>query len=213
MTCALTQPQPAVRHRHAGHPGFTLLEVLVVLIVLGLVLATLSQGVRLGLRAKVAEAGVEIRTGEMEATVRTLRTLFARAMPGDPGAPEPVFIGTAHAVTFVTRLPEGSGDWRESDVTLSVGGGRRLELLRRPHYRRWIVTPPAPASSTVLEGVERLDLDFWQSGPDSSGGGWVSGWQGANLPRLVRLRIVFAPGDRRHWPDIIIAPVRSMLKP
>ncbi len=208
VTCPRTE-RASTKGRHAAAAGFTLIEVLVALALLGLVLAVLTEGMRLGLRARRADALVEARAAEMEAASRALRLLFAHAEPGDLASPEAAFIGTEHAVSFVSRLPEGRTVARTADVALAVNAARRLELRWRPHVRRWIATPPPPEADTLLEGVERLDLAYWQSAE----GRWVPDWRGLEPPRIVRLHIVFPAGDRRHWPDLIVAPVRRVVRP
>jgi hypothetical protein len=38
---------------------------------------------------------------------------------------------------------------------------------------------------------------------------WRDRWNGPALPELVRIRIVFSHGEGRHWPDIVVAPLRA----
>jgi general secretion pathway protein J len=206
---------PPVRPTHGDDRGMTLLELLVMLVVLGLLLVTLTQGIRLGLGARMIDARMQTGAGDLEATARLLRQLIARAAPGDPSTPDPAFVGTAHAASFITTLPAGFGQAakNEADVSLHVGAGHQLELRWRPHYRRWIAAPPPPVAAAVLDGVERLDLSFWQPQPGSAGGSWLSGWAAPNPPGLVRLHLVFPPGDARHWPDIVVAPMREAPQP
>jgi general secretion pathway protein J len=199
--------QPA----RGNHHGFTLLELMVVLVVLGLLLVSLTQGTRLGLRARQLDAGTQAGSAELETTAHLLRALIARAVPGDPVTREAAFIGTAHSAAFATTLPAGLGSagTGEAEVSLEVGAAHRLELRWRPRYRRWIATPPPPQTAPLLAGVERLDLSFWQSRPGTAGGSWLQSWTAPNLPDLVRVHLVFPPDDRRHWPDIVVAPMRE----
>ena len=64
-----------------------------------------------------------------------------------------------------------------------------------------------PQENELLQGVDHLDLSYLR--PASSGGGWLDKWTGPTLPELVRIHIVFRKGDRRHWPDIVAAPMRE----
>jgi general secretion pathway protein J len=186
-----------------------LLELLVTLVVLGLLLVTLSQGVRFGLRAQQIEGGIVTGATDLEATSRVLRRLLAQALPGDPSGQGTVFAGTAHAVSFTTRLPDGFGAaaTKQADVSLLVADGHHLALRWRPHYRRWIATPPPPATQPLLDGVERLDVAFW------NGESWSAAWSAPDPPKLVRLHVVFSAGEPRHWPDIIAAPMQSFPRP
>jgi general secretion pathway protein J len=201
--------QAVTNRRQTTAGGFTLPEVLVALALLGLVLTMLTGAIRLGLGSRQTTAEVDARASEMEAAVRAMRLVFARAEPGDLNAPEPVFVGTEHAVSFVSQVPDGRDGLRTADVRLFVSAARRLELSWRPHARRWLVTPPLPGADPLLDGVEQLDLAYWQE----AGGRWVTGWRDIEPPRLVRLRVIFPAGDHRHWPDIIAAPARQAIRP
>jgi general secretion pathway protein J len=197
------------RRRNAG--GFTLLEVLVALVVLGLLLATLAQGMRVGLGAMTVGQRVGASADGLETTERTLRQLLGRTTPPDPATQDRAFTGLEHGTAFTTTLPQGLGtpEPLEADVSLLVVDGHHLVLRWRPHHRNWIVPPPPPATVALQDGVERLELAYFQPGGDGRGGRWLSSWRGPDLPRLVRIRVVFAAGDRRHWPEIVVATMRE----
>lgn len=200
-----------MRHRIARQRGFTLLEVLVTLVVLGLLMVTLSEGVRAGLKAWALEGRMGLQASGLETTDRALRQLIERASPEDTQSNDAGLIGNAHTLSLTTTLPEGYGapSTHEADVTLVVAAGHRLELLWRPHYSRWIVPPPPPSAITLADGVQQLDLGYWQPGSGSQQGRWLATWPARTFPPLVRLRIVFPSGDARRWPDIVVAPMRE----
>jgi general secretion pathway protein J len=204
-----------MRYRTAPQSGFTLLELLVTLVVLGLLMVTLTQGVRTGLQAWAMESRMGLRSTGIETTDRTLRQLIGQASPGEPRSRDPALTGAAHALSFVTTLPEGFGalSTHEADVTLLVTSGHRLELLWRPHYRRWIVPLPPPSTVVLLDDVQALDVGYWQPAPAPRQGSWLAVWTAHELPPLVRLRIVFPEGSQRHWPDIVIATMRELPSP
>jgi general secretion pathway protein J len=201
-----------MRDRAARQDGFTLLEVLATLVVLGLLMVTISEGVRVGLKAWALEGHTDQQAGKLETTDRALRQLIERALPTDPQAGDG-FFGNSHELSFATILPEGYGapSTHEADVTLLVAPSHRLVLLWRPHFSRWIVSPPPPSAIPLVEGVQQLDFAYWQPATESQQGRWLSAWPTRSLPSLVRLRIVFPPGDARHWPDIVVAPMRDRL--
>ncbi len=125
--------------------GFTLLELLVMLVVLGLLMVSLAQGTRLGLRARQIDTGMQTGAAELETTARVMRQLIARAEPSDPTGQEAAFVGTEHAASFVTTLPAGfaAATTSEADVSLGVGAGASagtalaaaLPALARPAAR------------------------------------------------------------------------------
>ncbi|HUB10525.1 MAG TPA: prepilin-type N-terminal cleavage/methylation domain-containing protein [Acetobacteraceae bacterium] len=206
---------PATRHRILDQDGFTLLEVLVTLVVLGLLTVTLMQGVRVGLQAWALADRLDQPASGLETTDRTLRHLFELASPGEIRSRQPPLTGTGHALSFVTMLPQGFGARMTdmADVELRVASGHRLVLLWRPHYRRWIVAPPPPSAVTLLDGVERLDVAYWQPPSGPQHGGWMTAWTARELPPLVRLHITFLSGSKRNWPDIVVAPMRELPSP
>lgn len=193
--------------------GFTLLEVLVALVVFGLLMGALTQGVRFGLNAWQMQARALTRRGDLDAVDRTLRTLIAAAVPGDFAGSPVNFVAGEHRLEFTTALPISAdpAGGRTADVTLAVDTTHRLQLLWTPHDGRPIGPQHPPASALLLDGVDHLDLAYWQ--PSSSGGAWLRGWDAGTLPSLVRIRIVFAAGDGRHYPDIVVAPRRDRWLP
>ncbi len=186
--------------------GFTLLELLVAVAVLGMLIVLLNQGVAFGLRATSMQGRVDERQGDLEAVDRALRQLVGRA---DPGVfPEPATLrGTAESISMVTELPNPVDGQRERvEATIGVSGGQ-LRLRWRPRRHAEAFGPPPPARDLVLlTGVSALQLGY------ASGDGWKSSWTGERLPGLVRLKIVFAD-KARHWPPIVAAPMREALEP
>ena len=190
--------------------GFTLLEVLVALAVLGLLVLGLSQGVRAGLALRQAQDRHLGNTAELDATMRLLRRTLSRlpALPdgnallaSDAGD---AFAGEADRVSFVGDLPTGFGAARRADMTLIVRDGMLL-LSWVPHRHAVAPAAPSAAETVLLRGVERLDLAYWGS-PDGEPAGWQARWAGPAAPELIRLRLRFQRGDPRHWPDLIVAP-------
>ncbi len=190
-----------------GDHGFTLLELLVALVVLGFVLAGLSGGVRYGLRAADTQARTLAERAELDAVDRALRRLIEQMDPGTArdGAG---FGGSAGRLVFVSELPAASGlPTRHADIALGLDGARRLVLRATPHSPgRPFGPPPLPVEEELLRDVDHVEFSYL--GRDA-GASWASAWSGKELPAVIRLRVVFPPGDRRHWPDIIASPRRE----
>lgn len=186
--------------------GFTLLEILVALVVLGFLMLGLSQGTRFGLQALTAQGRLLDERAELDAVDRTLRRLIERMDPGGPNQ-APKIEGGRGALAFTSELPAAaSGAARLADVAVMLNGGRLvLRWTPRVNAVRF-GPPPAPQEAELLRGVERLDLAYWPPPPAS---GWVDAWTEESLPQLVRIRLVFPQGDRRRWPDIVAAPLRE----
>lgn len=190
------------RARRAG-AGFTLLETLVALVLLGLLAAGLAQGVQFGFTAWNAQER-SAGSGDLDAADRALRELVRHvALP--EGAHEPGLLGAGHRFLCVTSLPDAVAmPGGLVDAFVGVDGAHRLMLRWTPHLHARLLAPrPLPQEAELLQGVERLDIAYW---PSTGNGAWSSAWGSTDLPALLRIRLVFAPSDRRHWPDIIVAP-------
>ena len=184
--------------------GFTLIEVVIALTVLGFLFVGLVQGVRFGLVAWSAEMR---RTGggdDLRTVDNTLRHVIEGMDPGDD-LNRARFVATSDWLDCITALPYASGaaPSRRMRATLRVDADHRLVLRWSPSVRarRLRPQPAAPTETELLRGVSHIELAFWRPGGD-----WVGSWQSADLPALVRVRLRFPPGDPRRWPDIVAAP-------
>lgn len=188
-----------MRHREGG---FTLLELLVALVVFGFLIAGLSQGVQFGLQAWSRQSRAIDASGGLDAVDRALRGLIARLDPADAVG------GRAHALAFTSALPMAANlPAREADVLLAVDAAHHLALRWLPHLHAVRFSPPPPPQVTqMLDGIERIDIAYW---PRTGDGGWQDEWNANLPPALIRIRLIFPPGDARHWPDIVAAPMRD----
>lgn len=190
-----------------GPAGFTLIEVLVALAVLGFLMLGLSQGLRFGLAAWDGQARLLGRGGDLDTADRTLRRVVTQLVPtDDPQAPG--LRGTAQGFEAVTELPVTAAlPTRRASVALGVDRGGRLVLRWMPYLHARRLGPPPPAEeSELLRNMAQVELGYWSA---AAGGGWMSSWARMDLPELVRIRLVFARGDPRRWPDIVAAPMRE----
>lgn len=194
--------------------GFTLIEILVVLIVVGLLMATLAQGTQFGLRAWQSQAKMIAERGDLDAVDRSLRTMIERMSPGSYRNEAPVLAGNTRSVAFRTELPMGAGALasREAEITIAVDAAHRLQLLWRPYYRHPVGPLAPPGQAVLLEGVDHIEIAYFQLGAGPEGGTWLSAWNTSGLPKLIRIRILFDNVRRARWPDIVAAPRRDGLK-
>jgi general secretion pathway protein J len=196
--------------RSASSAGFTLLEILVALVVFGFVMIGLTQGVQFGLHARAVQARTVDTRSALETTDRVLRNLIEQMDPGSTDQPATV-AGSEHSLRFATILPNGETglNVRPIDAALLVDGAHRLVLRWTPRLHAVRFGPPPRATDSALLGsVDHVDFAYWE--PSRNGGGrWVANWSASSLPALVRIRIVFGKGDRRHWPEMIVVPMRQ----
>jgi general secretion pathway protein J len=192
--------------------GFTLLEILIALIVLGLLMLGLSQGVRASLDLRQAQNRRLGIGSELDATQRLLRSVLGKL----PLAPDgdrlvgtndtPAFRGVANRVDFVGELPTGLGGNHPANMSLFVQN-ERLVLSWTPYrHERRLAPPPTPMEIVLLPGVETLELAYWPASVNGQPASWQSQWERPVAPVLMRVRLVFDEPHRRSWPDLIVAP-------
>jgi general secretion pathway protein J len=195
-----------------GGTGFTLLEVMVVLVLLGLLLAALTQGLRFGMSAWDLQDAQVARIEGLDATDRALRNLIEHMETGEHRSDQKGIVTTRAQMTFVGTLPEAAAVDRRAEMTLMLAKGGRLVLRWRPLRHEKLFGPPPEIQETLLlDGVETMDIAYWRAAPSGARGEWVGQWTQPGIPRLVRIRLGFPAGDRRHWPDIVIAPIIERL--
>ena len=192
--------------RNASPPardaGFTLLEIVVALVVLGILLVTLSRGTQFGLAAFDRQDRMIAVGGRLEAVDRTLRRLIVQLDPGTATDGATV-VGARHELVFRSRLPLGETGTL-ADLRLSVDDAHHLVLAWLPHrHAKAVGAAPKPNREMLLDDVDAVNLDYWD------GGAWRSQWKEVTPPPLIRIRIVFPDGDPRRWPDIVAAPARD----
>jgi general secretion pathway protein J len=194
--------RPHIANGH-GQAGFTLLELMVALVVLGFLMVGLTEGSRFGFRAWKHQSDMIADHDQMDAIDRTLRQLLTQVQmrpATEPG--ELAFTGTLPAAVALGT--------RRADMSLLVDKDHQLVLQWTPHRHEIPFSgPPLPTTTILLRDVGRMDVGYWHGG-DPSNAGDQSGWNdqaNANeTPKLIKLTIQFPPGDRRNWPPIVISP-------
>jgi general secretion pathway protein J len=196
----------STRRRDAG---FTLLEILVVLVVIGLMIVGLTQGVRLGLQAVDRQSTALAVRADLDGVDRVLRDLVTHIDPG--GGRSPVMVeGAKDQFHFISRLPGPVALLtRRSEMTLLVDDDHRLVLRWRPAlHETSFVDPPDPTDTVLLDKVDKIEFSYWAPDDGSNEGpGWREEWNSPYVPFVVKIHIDFPEGDRRHWPDILVAPL------
>ncbi len=185
--------------------GFTLLEVLVVLLILGLIVSGLAGGTRLGLAALGAQSRAAAEYQDLEPVDRALRRIVENiALPADDR--KPGLVGDPAGFACLTTASVGDGLPSRVDALVASDAAHRLVLRWSPHlHAERIVPRPAPAEEVLLQGIDRLEVSYLS--PDRSG--WLRSWSRTDLPALIRIQLLFGPGDPRHWPPIIMAIQRG----
>lgn len=177
--------------------GFTLIEMLVTVTLLSLVVLVLFGGLRFGVRAWDGAQAHGEGMDELRVVQGVLRREIEGAYPrrdmSDPSHPVLDFAGGADRMRFVGPVPLAAGGGTRETITLAGapdGKARQLTL-----------EAGGAAPAALLRNVAHVQFSYFDAKR------WTDTWTDTQaLPRLVRLRIAFRPGDRRQWPDLIVAP-------
>jgi general secretion pathway protein J len=201
-------PQADDRRPTTDH-GFTLIEVIVALVVLGFLLAGLAQATRFGISAWGLETRKAENAASLERMDRVLRNLIEQASPPAAADDKP-FTGQEHRIVFMTLLPDEpeAEPYRRAQVSVGVDDHHRLVLRWQPHPVALLLGVQPPVQEVVLaDGMERIDLAYRQAAGD--GGKWSKTWADSGLPSVVQIHFVLSSGHHR-WPDM---QVPTMLDP
>jgi general secretion pathway protein J len=191
--------------------GFTLLEMLVSLVVLGFLMVGLARRAS-GLTMWGAQARRVGETADLDAGARVLRRLLSGiSLPPAGGivldaSSAQKFEARPDSLTFAGDLPTGFGTTRRADITLEIDQGRLVLRWAPRRHELSTAPPPEPIETELIRRVERFDLAYWGSPSPDEPAGWQSQWDRRDkIPELIRVRLGFARDDRRHWPDLIAA--------
>ena len=201
------------RRVEGADAGFTLLELLVALALLGLLVPLVFGGLRFAVRASDRAAVVE-QANDVTLVREYLRRQIGTIYPAYPtdGRPAPriAFTGAHDKLAFMAPTPSAAGSAAMSYFVLQLKGARerhRLVLLWRPEFGSG--DSGSLSSETVLaDDVTTLKIAYFGKASLNDPPHWSDVWTGAQrLPELIRIRVGFPEGDRRLWPDLIVAPM------
>ena len=200
--------------------GFTLLELLISITLLGMILVLLFGGLRLGVRSWDA---VQHQVDNLN-TVRSVENCLRHEMEMTrpfrwKGTVQPriAFLGDRYQVSFVSQLPDRIGTGGLYAVKLEIdrgNGGKRLiwkHLPLTPQMQDFSALSQAPERVLVgpeLSSVGDIWLTYYGRENDNAAPRWTDQWESdAGLPLLIRIQVQFADGA--EWPDFVVAPLMT----
>lgn len=204
----------------SGDVGFTLIEVIVSLAILGLILAMLPGAFQLGRRAWETTTRID-RTDHAAASRSFLEQRLTEAMPVSiadaTGERQLGFTGDARRMMFVAPSasgPAGGGLYR-FELTVEPGTSGDALVLRQS----LAAAPPRPVGQeqgaderrVLFDGPRGLSFRYFGAIRDDAERTWNTEWRSRNaLPELVELSadgVTTAPATQgtTAWQPLVVA--------
>jgi general secretion pathway protein J len=223
--------RPAMCRADRARAGYTLIEFVIALTLVGLIMVLITGGIFLGARTWDAVDAKAESVSETRQALEFLRRQLTAARGLRHQLPEEdalLFWGNRQMLEWVAPLPPYVGNGGLSVMRLSVvGEAPRRQLL----FEHWFFHPKtltgeagaAPiwtplVATRVTDGevdagiygrhvliAQLQDFELAYFGAAERGGAlrWFSQWEGIDaLPRLVKIRLRQADED---WPDMVVA--------
>lgn len=169
--------------------GFTLLEVLVVLSLLGVLLMLIAGAITGANRAMAKAERYSTRLDEVRSTQNFLRNALGQTLPlsaGTPGVKQsPVFVGEPQSLSFYAPLVAslGGGLYRYS-VTLAAD--QRLQVSLQRLQDQGLL--PAGEPQVLLHQVRSVRFSYRGISPQGTASDWLEHWPWpGRLPESVRI--------------------------
>lgn len=193
--------------------GFTLLEVLLAVILLGLLIAGAYSGIRASAHAmRAGEASIE-RTDRLRTAQEFLRRQISHIMPLQFARDEStgaihVFDGNARMLRFVAPMPGYLSHGGPYVQTLELAPGKDGLQLRFSDVMLNGYDPDKSASDpantvVLLDHIADGRFEYRSLDVDGNLTDWSSDWRDPEItPLMVRVDLTMQPGVQAPWPTL-----------
>ncbi len=188
--------------------GFTLLELLIAMTLLGMLMALFSGSVQLGTRVWERSKVSLDETSNGQVLSNFLRDRIEQAVPltrFTSDASEPIFEGTSDRLRMVSRMPISLGDnlylieLEHVDDQASDGINGRLVLRWRRHNQETQQDWENFNERTLSSEVADLSISYFGEGAGGTPAAWHQQWWDIErLPALIKIDLAFSR-DRPNW--------------
>lgn len=207
----------SVSNEAASERGFTLMELLVAMTLLGILMTALFGSLQLGTRVWEVSEKVLDESEQTQVIRGFLRGRFEQALPmtlvQDKDQAVTIFKGERTALRFASSMPISVG----ADVfvlELSLKSRQTLDS-RKDLVLRWRSFDPVRGTESeqaserfMIEDVHDIAFGYFGATEDGLSPSWSTVWQDqALLPNLIRIDIQFPANDQRRWPPLIVSPM------
>jgi general secretion pathway protein J len=196
--------------------GFTLIELVIAITLMGLVLVALYGGLRLGLNSWDSGEQRAEAVNRLRAAQEFLRRQLTQSMTvyqiNDQQAQTAVFVGRPDRIEFIAPMLTHFGQGGLYRIRVETGDGRLW--LRWRAYDRADPDAGVEQETVLLNKVTAVEWGYFGPEPDGEPGQqpsqpsrWYSEWpSGKQRPQLVRLNLKLG-GE--PWPDLVTALVEG----
>lgn len=200
---------PTLPGSRADQSGFTLLELVIAITLMGLLLVVLYSGLRLGLNSSESGGQRAEATDRLRLVHEFLRRQLTQSMtvyqPNEQKEQVVVFAGQPNSVEFVAPMLTQLGQGGLYRVKVGLADGR-LQVRWRL-YQSDDPNAGTEQQKVLLEGVSRIEWAYFGSEreDDPEPPRWRSEWSSPQRrPSLVRLNL---HQSQQAWPDLVVALV------
>jgi general secretion pathway protein J len=198
--------------KNSACQGFTLIELLIALTLLGLILSLLLGGFRVGISAWRSGGHRMAQSNQISAVQDLLRSEISQArmllLGNGISQASQTFKGSPRELEFAAPLPAhmgAGGYYLFSLYAREIRGRLGLALGWRIYRPDMFVAGRHEhgEEAVLLDDIRGIAFSYYGQSEEDQQPGWTDDWgQRRDLPKLVRILVGFAAGERRYWPEL-----------
>lgn len=195
--------------------GFTLVELLLAVTLMGLLLALAYGGLRAASRASTSGQAVLEESSRLRITHQFIRKQLNLMLPlafdqeeeGGQDRDRTLFEGIPERITFVGPMPgylARGGPQVQVFELVEGDNGLQLQFMHAPlqGFEREFLLDREPV--VLLEGLEYAGFEFLEVDVENETTAWVSEWEnGSLMPTAVRLDLDLGEESPVAWPALV----------
>jgi general secretion pathway protein J len=191
--------------------GFTLLELLIAMTLLGLVMVMLYTSLNMGAKSWDFAENKSAETAEMRDAYQFIQRQINRMRPVSPSNfdDQRKFVGKENTLQFISLAPDNIGISGSVIQQLEVEDADEGVLLRLKSSMdhadaEWQLMANEDEEGYVLfSGANEIEFGYFGAKKLGERANWFDTWEREdNLPELIRLTIVF-PDEHPVWPVLL----------